>query len=79
MRNHDRTQWAKPTAGFNRRMRKTACPVVWEGHGAQSPCPDPIIGMPRRNKMHRMWFVVVDGFDSRMLTDLREARGKSRG
>ncbi len=23
-------------AGFNRRMRKTACPVVWEGHGAQS-------------------------------------------
>jgi len=19
------------TAGFNRRMRKTACPVVWEG------------------------------------------------
>jgi hypothetical protein len=27
---------AKPTAGFNRRMRKTACLVVWEGHGAQS-------------------------------------------
>ena len=25
------------TAGFNRRMRKTARPVVWEGHGAQSP------------------------------------------
>jgi len=24
-------------AGFNRRMLKTACPVVWEGHGAQSP------------------------------------------
>ena len=22
---------------FNRRMRKTACPVVWKGHGAQSP------------------------------------------
>jgi hypothetical protein len=22
---------------FNRRMRKTARPVVWEGHGAQSP------------------------------------------
>jgi len=34
---HGRTQWVKPTAGFNRRMRKTACPVVWEGHGAQSP------------------------------------------
>ena len=23
--------------GFNRRMRKTARPVVWKGHGAQSP------------------------------------------
>ena len=23
-------------------MRKTACPVVWKGHGAQSPCPHPI-------------------------------------
>src|ERR1017187_760465 len=23
-------------------MRKTACPVVWEGAGAQSPSPDPI-------------------------------------
>ena len=26
-------------AGFNRRMRKTACPVVWKGHGVQSPVP----------------------------------------
>jgi hypothetical protein len=26
----------------NRRMRKTACPVVWEGHGAQSPCLHPV-------------------------------------
>ena len=25
------------SAGFNRRMRKTACPVVWKGHGVQSP------------------------------------------
>ena len=24
-------------ARFNRRMLKTACPVVWEGYGAQSP------------------------------------------
>jgi IS30 family transposase len=31
------------SAGFNRRMRKTACPVVWKGHGAQSPCPHPIV------------------------------------
>jgi len=23
-------------------MRKTACPVVWEGHGAKSPRLDPI-------------------------------------
>ncbi len=30
-------------AGFNRRMRKTACPVVWKGHGAKSPCPHPIM------------------------------------
>ena len=29
-------------AGFNRRMRKTARPVVWEGDGAQSPSLDPI-------------------------------------
>ena len=27
----------KYPAGFNRRMLKTACPVVWEDHGAQSP------------------------------------------
>jgi len=31
-------------AGFNRRMRKTACPVVWEGAGAQSPALHPIHG-----------------------------------
>ena len=30
------------SAGFNRRMRKTACPVVWKGCGAQSPQPHPI-------------------------------------
>src|SRR5437588_5000773 len=30
------------TAAFNRRMRKTARPVVWEGDGAQSPSLDPI-------------------------------------
>ena len=33
-------------AGFNRRMRKTARPVVWEGAGAQSPAPDPIGRFP---------------------------------
>ena len=26
-------------AQFNRRMRKTACPVVWKGHGVQLPVP----------------------------------------
>jgi hypothetical protein len=31
-------------AGFNRRMRKTARPVVWEGDGAQSPSLDLITG-----------------------------------
>ena len=30
-------------AGSNRRIRKTVRPVVWEGAGAQSPVPDPII------------------------------------
>ena len=25
------------SAGFNRRMRKTACPVVWKGCGVQLP------------------------------------------
>lgn len=29
-------------AAFNRRMRKTARPVVWEAGGAQSPSVDPI-------------------------------------
>ena len=32
-------------ARFNRRMPKTARPVVWEGRGAQSPRPDPINGI----------------------------------
>ena len=26
-------------AQFKRRMRKTACPVVWKGHGVKSPVP----------------------------------------
>jgi hypothetical protein len=30
-------------AGFNRRMRKTARPVVWEGARAQSPSLHPIV------------------------------------
>ena len=33
------------SAGFNRRMRKTACPVVGKGHGAKSPCPHPILAL----------------------------------
>src|SRR6266576_1588198 len=32
-------------ACFNRRMRKTARPVVWEGDGAQSPSLDPIMAI----------------------------------
>ena len=32
-----RTRCTKDLQRFNRRMRKTARPVVWEGHGAQSP------------------------------------------
>lgn len=33
----------KKEAAFNRRMRKTARPVVWEGAGAQSPALHPIV------------------------------------
>ena len=34
-------------AGFHRRMRKTARPVVWEGGGERSPSLDPIrVGPP---------------------------------
>jgi len=35
------------TAAFNRRMRKTARTVVWEGAGAQSPALDPIKTLAR--------------------------------
>jgi hypothetical protein len=38
-----RTRCTKDLQRFNRRMRKTARPVVWEGHGAQSPRLDPIL------------------------------------
>ncbi len=37
---------ARLAAGSNRRIRKTVRPVVWEGAGAQSPIPDPIVGRP---------------------------------
>jgi hypothetical protein len=30
-------------------MRKTACPVVWEGGGAQSPSLDPIAFVPPKS------------------------------
>ena len=43
-------------AAFNRRMRKTARPVVWEGAGAQSPAPDPIVRMTRRPLFLRLRF-----------------------
>jgi len=33
-------------AWINRRMRKTACPVVWKGREAQSPRPHPILFRP---------------------------------
>jgi len=32
-----RTRCTKDLQRFNCRMRQTARPVVWEGHGAQSP------------------------------------------
>src|SRR5450631_3868503 len=36
------------SAGFNRRMRKTARTVVWESDGAQTPSLDPITINARR-------------------------------
>ena len=57
------------TAGFNRRMRKTACPVVWKAHGAQSPWAHPIhpllatrqpVGFsigPQRSRQHHRAFL----------------------
>src|SRR5450631_2577652 len=35
------------SAGFNRRMRKTARTVVWESDGAQTPSLDPIATLQR--------------------------------
>jgi len=37
----------KHCEGSNRRIGKTARPVVWEGAGAQSPAPDPIVIVAR--------------------------------
>ena len=45
-------------AGFNRRMRKTACPVVWKAHGAQSPWAHPITKSARLPP-HRSWIDLV--------------------
>lgn len=43
VRRHRSARLGRKTSGrTNRRMRKTARPVVWEGAGAQSPAPDPI-------------------------------------
>ena len=41
------------TAAFNRRMRKTARTVVWEGAGAKSPALDPISGNYHFNSCRR--------------------------
>ena len=42
----------KMEAAFNRRMRKTARTVVWEGAGAQSPALDPIRAFGRGGEDH---------------------------
>src|SRR5689334_24951293 len=39
---HQTSRLQRNAAAFNRRMRKTARPVVWEGAEAQSSAPDPI-------------------------------------
>lgn len=56
------------TDRFNRRMRKTARPVVWEGWRAQSRHLDPIVRMQRdvksgpttdRSNRHTPWWHIV--------------------
>ena len=56
---------ALKAAGFNRRMRKTARPVVWEGDGAQSPSLDPI-DSPKNRRL-----------ESRRLAESQTPRGHS--
>jgi hypothetical protein len=46
---HHPTSRVNPRFVFNRRMRKTARPVVWEGAGAQSPALHPIQGVGEGN------------------------------
>ena len=43
---HQITLRANSGVGFNRRMRKTACPLVWEGVGS-SPAPTRSLGQLR--------------------------------
>src|SRR5258708_28550542 len=51
---NERSEYARGeqcyNACFNRRMRKTARPVVWEGDGAQSPSLDPISALCARTQ-----------------------------
>ncbi len=47
----------RKAAGFNRRIRKTVCPVVWEGGGASIPVTRPdrvfrLLGTPEADKRH---------------------------
>ncbi len=48
-------------AQFNRRMRKTACPVVWKGHGVQLPVtPSDQSDRPCNRKIRRLVGVAVE-------------------
>ena len=42
------------SAGFNRRMRKTACPVVWKGCGVQLPSAPSNLDMNRLTYSYAM-------------------------
>ena len=43
------------SAGFNRRMRKTARTVVWESDGAQTPSLDPISNRGQMSELQRRY------------------------
>ena len=51
----------KEAAAFNRWMRKTARPVVWEGAGAQSSAPDPIGPFAAASSSVRICWVFSQG------------------
>jgi hypothetical protein len=48
------------SAGFNRRMRKTACPVVWKGCGVKLPsAPSNLEGAALGKRSHINTYICI--------------------